>query len=168
MGGSVSKPVHPRTSAGVNPAITHSTVTLAQRKRALARPQDKLVTLVIGGVRSGKSRYAQQLASEFSSVTFIATARGSDAEMRRKIAAHRRERPSHWKTIETPVQIGAAIRNAGRQADAIVVDCLTTYVANEMFNGNKKHSKAVPERVDELCKAIQAVSASVIIVSNEV
>jgi adenosylcobinamide kinase/adenosylcobinamide-phosphate guanylyltransferase len=59
----------------------------------MARKSDKTVTLVLGGVRSGKSRYAQQLASAFTLVTFIATARPSDGEMRRRIGAHRREHP---------------------------------------------------------------------------
>jgi adenosylcobinamide kinase/adenosylcobinamide-phosphate guanylyltransferase len=126
------------------------------------------VTFVLGGVRSGKSRYAQQLAAAFSSVAFVATARASDAEMRRKIAAHRHERPAHWQTIEAPLQIGAAVRDLGREAGAIVVDCLTAYVANEMFTGKKIQDDALLERIDELCNAIQATRASVIIVSNEV
>lgn len=56
--------------------------------------------LVLGGVRSGKSRHAQAEASRFAKVTFVATAQRSDAEMRRKIAVHRRERPRDWKTVE--------------------------------------------------------------------
>jgi adenosyl cobinamide kinase/adenosyl cobinamide phosphate guanylyltransferase len=60
----------------------------------------KTVTLVLGGARTGKSRYAQELASGFQRVIFIATARPDDTEMRRKIAEHRRQRPSSWKTVE--------------------------------------------------------------------
>jgi adenosyl cobinamide kinase/adenosyl cobinamide phosphate guanylyltransferase len=57
--------------------------------------------LILGGVRSGKSGYAQVQAARFCRVTFVATTRRSDAEMRRKIAVHRRERPCEWKTVET-------------------------------------------------------------------
>ena len=65
----------------------------------------KTVTLVLGGARSGKSRYAQGLASAFERVVYIATARRDDAEMRAKIAHHRRERPSAWKTVEVPSHV---------------------------------------------------------------
>src|ERR1700738_2427193 len=85
------------------------------------------VTLVLGGVRSGKSRYAQSEAAHFDGVTFIATAQRSDAEMRRKLAVHRRERPSAWKTVEAPTALDAIIRREGQKAELLLVDCLTTY-----------------------------------------
>src|SRR5258708_32888421 len=89
--------------------------------------QTRMVTLVLGGVRSGKSRYAQSEAARFNGVTFVATARRSDAEMRRKIAAHQRERPSGWKTVEASTALDAAIRREGQKAELLLVDCLTTY-----------------------------------------
>ena len=81
---------------------------------------------VLGGVRSGKSRYAQAEASRFASVTFVATARRSDAEMRRKIAVHRRERPREWRTVEAHKNLDAVILREGVSADVLLVDCLTT------------------------------------------
>ncbi len=63
------------------------------------------VTLVLGGVRSGKSRYAQQLAGESRRVVFVATAKISDDEMQRKIERHREERPKEWLTVEEPLEL---------------------------------------------------------------
>ena len=75
----------------------------------------KTVTLVLGGARSGKSRYAQELASAFQRVVYIATARRDDAEMRAKIARHRRERPRHGKPSRFP---RASTRLCGSKAQA--------------------------------------------------
>ena len=101
----------------------------------------KNITLVLGGARSGKSRYAQQIALHFERVTFIATGRQSDAEMRRKIARHRRERPAAWTTVEAPLNLDRAIRSESQKADVVLVDCLTLYVANVIM-AVKKNSKS--------------------------
>jgi adenosylcobinamide kinase / adenosylcobinamide-phosphate guanylyltransferase len=69
----------------------------------------KTVTLVLGGARSGKSRYAQELASAFQRVVFIATARPDDAEMRWKIKEHQRQRPSSWKTVAAPEGLDSSL-----------------------------------------------------------
>jgi adenosylcobinamide kinase/adenosylcobinamide-phosphate guanylyltransferase len=127
----------------------------------------KNITLVLGGARSGKSRYAQQIASRFERVTFIATGRSGDEEMRRKIAQHRRERPAAWKTVEAPLNLHKSIRSESQKADVVLVDCLTLYVANVM--GAKKNSQGDPKKhIEEVCDAIRATKASVIAVSNEV
>lgn len=138
----------------------------------MSRNKRKTVTFVLGGVRSGKSRYAQEFASTFDRVSFIATARGSDAEMRRKIAEHRRQRPSSWKTVEAPTRLAAAIRKEGADAAALVVDCLTTYVANNMETRNGTRANLKKARlwndIERVCQSIQSTKASVVIVSNEV
>lgn len=138
----------------------------------MSAASQRAVTLVLGGVRSGKSRYAQQLAGHSNSVTFIATALASDAEMRRKIAAHRRERPRQWHTVEAPTALPAAISKASVTADVILVDCLTTYVGNQMMDSAHKcrAPKAVRSGLDSarLCAAIKSTNSSIIIVSNEV
>ena len=95
-------------------------------------PPRKTVTLVLGGARSGKSRYAQELASRFKRVVYVATAKGSDAEMRARIARHRRERPSTWKTVEVDTDLDCALREHGSAGDLLLVDCLTVYMANIM------------------------------------
>jgi adenosylcobinamide kinase/adenosylcobinamide-phosphate guanylyltransferase len=128
--------------------------------------QVKMVTLVLGGVRSGKSRYAQSEAARFSSVTFIATARRSDAEMRRKIATHRRQRPPAWKTVEAPAALPAIIRREGQQAELLLVDCLTTYCGGLL---SRSRTEAGRRRdLDAVVDAIRSTPASVFIVSNEV
>ena len=127
----------------------------------------KNITLVLGGAQSGKSHYAQQLASRFERVTFIATARPTDAEMRKKIARHRRDRPVAWSTIEAPLDLHNTIRSESQKADVLLIDCLTVYLDNVMGAGKK--SKSNPkECIDALCDAIRASKASVIAVSNEV
>jgi adenosylcobinamide kinase / adenosylcobinamide-phosphate guanylyltransferase len=124
------------------------------------------VTLVLGGARSGKSHYAQTLASGYRRVTFLATARRSDAEMRERIARHRRERPASWRTVEAPLDLHKTIASESLKADLLLVDCLTLFVANAMSRNRKKSSaRAVAEQV---CEAIRASKASVIVVSNEV
>ena len=127
----------------------------------------KTITLVLGGARSGKSRYAQKLASAFQRVTFIATARASDSEMLRKIAEHRRQRPASWRTCEAPVNLEAAIRTEGGRADVLLIDCLTVFLANIM-NAKKGGPAKALDRIQRVCDAIQSTKASVLVVSNEV
>jgi adenosylcobinamide kinase/adenosylcobinamide-phosphate guanylyltransferase len=124
------------------------------------------VTLVLGGVRSGKSRYAQAEAARFARVTFVATARRSDGEMRRKIAVHRRERPRGWKTVEAPRNLDQIILREGRSADVLLVDCLTTYCGGLLTSrGVSAKSRA---HLASVVDAIEATRASVFLVSNEV
>ena len=127
----------------------------------------KQITLVLGGAQSGKSYYAQQLASHFERVTFIATGRRTDAEMRRKIDRHRRERPSSWRTVEAPVDLDKAIRSQSQHADVLLIDCLTVYVDNVVGTREKRKSYT-KDCIDGVCSAIRACEASVIVVSNEV
>jgi adenosylcobinamide kinase/adenosylcobinamide-phosphate guanylyltransferase len=128
--------------------------------------QAKIVTLVLGGVRSGKSRYAQSEAVRFGGVTFIATARRSDAEMRRKIAAHRRQRPSGWKTVEAPAALDAIIRREGQKAQLLLVDCLTTYCGGLL--SRRRTESARRRHLEAVVEAIRSTPASVFVVSNEV
>ncbi len=89
------------------------------------------VVFILGGVRSGKSRYAQQLAEQFARVTFVATAeRRDDEEMHRKIDRHRAERPAHWTTVEEPLVLGRVVQSIEHDCDAILIDCLTLFGAN--------------------------------------
>lgn len=124
----------------------------------------RTVTLVLGGVRSGKSRFALQQACGFARVCFVATATASDPEMTEKVRRHRAERPNHWETIEEPLALGDAIRAAGARSDAVLVDCLTIFAANLLALERPQAS----QHVDRLLEAIVRTSASVILVSNEV
>ncbi len=126
------------------------------------------VTLVLGGVRSGKSRYAQQIAERSGRVTFIATAeRRDDPEMLAKIERHRAERPSHWATVEEPLELGQAIRRGATSSDLILVDCLTLFAAN-LLEAHGDDEKKLESHVSDLCAVLETVPCSVVVVSNEV
>ena len=84
----------------------------------MPHPKPASVTLILGGVRSGKSRFAQQLAERAERVAFIATAeRRDDAEMLAKIERHRSERPGHWNTVEEPLLLPQAIQQSAKDHD---------------------------------------------------
>lgn len=126
------------------------------------------VTLVLGGVRSGKSRYAQQIAESAERVIFLATAdRRDDAEMQAKIERHRTERPKHWITIEEPLELARTIRTAGAGADVILIDCLTLFASN-LLETCADDSSQVHFHIDQLCTALRTPPCSIVLVSNEV
>ncbi len=94
------------------------------------------ITLVIGGARSGKSAWADQRAQQSGrQVLYVATATAGDDEMAERIAAHRSQRPSHWRTIEEPTGLLHAIQANATPGDAVVVDCLTLWVSNVLLKG---------------------------------
>ena len=103
------------------------------------------VELVLGGARSGKSRYALQHALSAAHVTWIATAQAFDAEMQQRISHHQAERPSHWRTFETPLYLSQTLAQQSDQP-MIVVDCLTLWVSNWLCqptqHSNSDHSSS--------------------------
>jgi adenosylcobinamide kinase / adenosylcobinamide-phosphate guanylyltransferase len=125
------------------------------------------VTLVLGGVRSGKSRYAQQLAEQSSRVTFVATARITDDEMRAKVERHRQDRPKEWLTVEEPLELPKVLAEHELNCDVIVVDCLTIFAAN-LMEAEGEDGEAIDNRIEALCGALQAAQCAVVLVSNEV
>jgi len=125
-----------------------------------------MLTLLLGGARSGKSALALELASTGAApVTFLATAEASDDEMAQRIALHRSERPGSWGTVEEPVELEKACRVIA-DGTTIVVDCLTLWVANLLAAGHDDDAA-----VAAAC-AVAALCADrpgkVIAVSNEV
>src|SRR5215813_8477254 len=101
------------------------------------KTQTAMVTLILGGARSGKSRYAQALAAQAGKdVVYLATAQASDDEMRAKIERHRKERPANWKTIEVPLDLDLAVTQYGNKDAFLLIDCLTTFTANLMLAEN--------------------------------
>jgi len=133
------------------------------------------LVLVLGGVRSGKSAYAQELAQQIGGqqVLFVATAEAGDAEMARRIAAHRQSRPAPWRTLEACRDVGPAIATQVGDAKVVVVDCLTLLVSNVILSlGDTPESRAaenaVQAEIQALVQACQACPARCIVVSNEV
>ena len=123
--------------------------------------------LLLGGARSGKSRYALDQARQLrGSVAFLATARALDGDMASRIARHRGERPPKWTTIEEPHDPVTACRRAARAHDLVVVDCATVWVANLMERGDD--DLVVLAAADDLAKLLRERLVSMIVVSNEV
>lgn len=122
------------------------------------------VTLLLGGVRSGKSHYAQQLGERAARVVFVATAQaGDDDEMQRKVERHQKSRPQHWKTVEEPLRLAETIALHGSSCDLIIIDCLTFFAANLLqAQGDELNA------IEALCTALKSPPCSIVLVSNEV
>lgn len=129
--------------------------------------RSKRTTLILGGAGSGKSRYAQALASGEPDVVFLATAQACDDEMRLKIDRHIKERPASWKTVEAPFELDKAIEEHGASSSFLIVDCLTTFTANLLVE-RQASSDAILSCIEEVGRALLRSEASVAIVSNEV
>ena len=127
------------------------------------------LTLVLGGVRAGKSSYAQQLAAAGRSVLFVATAEAGDSEMAERIRAHQASRPSDWHTLEEPLHLAAALEPVLHRYDTVLLDCLTLWVSNLLLRADDPWAA----RDDALAQAqalldLQARSeAAWVVVSNE-
>ena len=120
------------------------------------------VTLVLGGARSGKSRFAEGLASGIDGPkTYIATAEAFDEEMRERIARHRVQRAGDgWSTVEAPLDLVQALREA---RGFVLLDCVTVWLGNLMH-----HDRDIPDAVRGLCDALLEADSTVVLVSNEV
>jgi len=143
-----------------------------------------MLTLVLGGARSGKSSYAQSLCASSSRVTYIATARtgdgADDAEMRERIARHRADRPAEWQTVEEPLDLSRAVLETPVEA-ALLIDCATLWISNLMWEFREKpgagQEKLILAEVDGLIEAVRrraekaiatGAAGEVVIVSNDV
>jgi adenosylcobinamide kinase/adenosylcobinamide-phosphate guanylyltransferase len=129
-----------------------------------------MVTLVLGGARSGKSRFAQSLVEGRDRVLFVATAIvGGDSEMASRVLRHRAERPRHFETMEAPLDVAAAII-AAPPGVPVLVDCVTLWLSNLMYEYRRLERESREERIlgaiDALVEA--ARERDVVLVSNEV
>lgn len=133
--------------------------------------------LILGGARSGKSRHAEQLARAAAApVTYIATARAGDAEMARRIARHRADRPGQWSTVEAPVELAAALADAAAPGTVVIVDCLTLWLTNLLFDDHLGESAQGPvtppprfaRQRSAFLHALPQAGGTVICVSNEI
>jgi adenosylcobinamide kinase/adenosylcobinamide-phosphate guanylyltransferase len=123
--------------------------------------------VVGGGVRSGKSAFALELARGFGARrAFIATAQAFDAEMRDRIDRHVRERGSEFETYEEPVELARLLAEV--QADVVVVDCLTLWLSNLLLRDPTPDTRALETEIDHLASVLAARRTNLIIVTNEV
>lgn len=135
------------------------------------------LVLVLGGARSGKSRFAEELAAGFGSpVIYVATAAAGDEEMARRIARHRLRRPPEWQTVEEGFALEEVVRRYGQHPSTILVDCLTGWVSNLLLAEDLPRPGCTPEekegyilqRAADLAAAAAALPAKVIAVAGEV
>lgn len=129
---------------------------------------------ITGGARSGKSRYAVELAKQKSGkVAFIATAIAGDEEMTQRILLHQAARPSDWTTIEESINVSQAITDAVSNHDTIIVDCLTLLITNLVFEPpyqeeiNDEKEQKIYAAVGQIIETTENLEATVIVISNE-
>jgi len=137
----------------------------------------KQLTIILGGARSGKSAYAEQLAAkEGERILYVATAQAWDADMATRIANHRAQRPADWQTLEAQTEVGSAIAAwLAREpaVDLLLLDCLTLLANNVLIAlpedaTEAEATAALRHEVDALLAVYRASNARWIIVSNEV
>ena len=122
-------------------------------------------TLILGGVRSGKSRLAEKMASETElAVSYIATATADDEEMQRRIATHQEHRPEHWQLIEEPVRLASALTEHAAAGQCLLVDCLTLWLTNLLMSDN---AGVLETERAALLEVLPGLPGEIILVSNE-
>ncbi len=130
----------------------------------------KRLTLILGGIRAGKSTYAQRLAASGSRVLFVATAEAGDKDMEGRIKAHRESRPAEWDTLEEPINLVSALTPLLPRHDTILLDCLTLWVSNMLLAESAPESTRhdIHAATRGLLDLYRSGEASWVIVSNEV
>ena len=128
-----------------------------------AFPPLPAVTLVLGGARSGKSAYAESLIESVGGGVYLATAEARDAEMAERVRQHRERRGAHWTTIEEPLDIVPALQRADAEARAVLVDCLTLWLANLLEAG-----RTPEEEFSALTDWLAGANSPLVLVANEV
>jgi len=151
----------------------------------------KKFILILGGARSGKSTFAQGMAAKLGKkVLFVATAQPLDEEMASRVAEHKRRRPKNWRTLEIDIKVGQKLQGQIKDADVVLLDCITLLVSNILTKEDAKpvcsplagededegeNAEAIPQSerhvVDEIEKLIDCINkhaGDFIVVSNEV
>ena len=135
----------------------------------------KQLIFVLGGARSGKSTFAEQLARNPSAdsggcVLYVATAEALDEEMRHRIDVHRSQRPENWDTLEEPLALPSALASKLPGYDTCLLDCLTLWISNQLLarEGDPNAEHDILAAAGELLEVYEQTSATWIVVSNEV
>jgi len=121
------------------------------------------VTLVLGGARSGKSRFGESLLAGASRRTYLATAAAGDEEMAARIAEHRRRRGPGWTTVEAPLELALALSDATAGGGAVLLDCLTLWLSNLLAAGRDPAAAGAA-----LIALLPRLTGPAVLVSNEV
>lgn len=121
--------------------------------------------LILGGMRSGKSRLAEQHAQESNlPVTYLATATAQDDEMRQRIAHHQAQRPDRWQLVEEPIALAGALQRHAAEDRCVLVDCLTLWLTNLLCLDDEPRLRG---EIDALLQVLPELPGTVILVSNE-
>lgn len=121
------------------------------------------VTLVLGGARSGKSRFAEGLVESCPQPIYLATAQVLDDEMAGRVQTHRNRRDTRWRTVEEPLDLAGALPRLAAPGTAVLIDCLTLWLSNLLGAG-----RDVAREIDTLAATLDHLSGPVVFVSNEV
>jgi len=128
---------------------------------------EKTLTLVTGGIKSGKSAWAQQQAERLSGTrAFVATAQALDDEMKNRILRHRQERGDAWVTFEEPKDLVPLVDNITGRFDIVLIDCLTIWLSN-LLTIFRMDEEAVQQQIAGLSACFNRVSSRVFVISNE-
>ena len=123
-------------------------------------------TLILGGARSGKSRYAEQLAQRSGQdVIYVATAAAGDDAMAERIHQHQQSRPAEWLTIEEPLALATALSEQAASEKVLLVDCLTLWLTNLLCCDD---TERFAQEVEALLEQVSVLPGHIIFVSNEV
>ncbi|RDH87529.1 MAG: bifunctional adenosylcobinamide kinase/adenosylcobinamide-phosphate guanylyltransferase [endosymbiont of Escarpia spicata] len=122
-------------------------------------------TLILGGVRSGKSRLAQQYALDSGlPVSYIATARAEDDEMHQRIEQHRNHRPADWLLMEEPLALAETLQNHAAPSRCLLVECLTLWLSNLLLHDD---TQRLAREKAALLALLPTLPGEIILVTNE-
>ncbi|MDC7224934.1 MAG: bifunctional adenosylcobinamide kinase/adenosylcobinamide-phosphate guanylyltransferase [Spirochaetales bacterium] len=140
------------------------------------------LTLVLGGIKTGKTRFAQERAAlreaQGGTVVYLATAQAFDEEMEDRIARHKADRPGHWLTVEEPLKIADAYEKQARGAGIVLLDCLTLWLTNfmaadlppqgepEKLPDKDRVWEVIVLELDRLCERVKEGDKELVIISN--
>jgi adenosylcobinamide kinase/adenosylcobinamide-phosphate guanylyltransferase len=120
--------------------------------------------LILGGIRSGKSKFAVSIAKKYKNVVFIATCIPKDEEMKRKIEMHKKNRPSHWQTIENNLDLINVLTNVRKKTDCVLIDCITLYISYLIETCEDE----IINKIEKIANILSNSRYESIIISNEV
>ena len=126
-----------------------------------------MIHLITGGARSGKSSYAEQLASMRAQVTYVATATAGDDEMATRIQRHKMDRPAHWALVEQPFELSSVVNDS---SSTLLIDCLTLYLTNWLCSESRwpDFEQEKSRFLEALREASEVSQRHIFIVTNEV
>jgi adenosylcobinamide kinase/adenosylcobinamide-phosphate guanylyltransferase len=124
------------------------------------------IIFILGGVRSGKSLYAINLAKTMGEkVVFLATGVACDEEMKERIKKHKEMRPNIWQTVEEPIEIEKVLNTLDSSVDCVIIDCLSFWISNLLTTFGKEK---IIDKTSQITTMAKKITPQLIIVSNEV